>query len=593
MGETEPRTLARPNSRLARLFARTELAEVATPFCLPGGRPLFLAGEPADTLYFLRAGRLAVFHHDDEQEPQLLGVIRPGEPVGEMALIAATPHTADVLALRDSEVLAIPRDAFFSAVNKAPALMTELARMMVLHVRSSRERGPPGGPAVFAALGLTAGVDVRRLAHLIEDEAKKQGFALAVVGSDALNEPIDWFSRVEERHDFVLYVAEADEAAWSRVCSRQADRLLLVARGDVKPPRAVPQIIAEALRQGRVVDLVLEHPSNRDRPAGSAAWLDRLRGVSQMHQIRRGDHADAARLARFITGCSVGLVLSGGGARAYAHIGAIRALHEAQVPIDLIGGASMGAIIGAGLAAGWTDEEIDARIRQAFVASSPLADISFPMISMSRGERVEHRLAAHFDDIDIADFWRPYFCMSSNLTTGAYQLHRRGMIRDALRASVALPGVLPPVVAKEGVLVDGAVLANFPTEVMRSWHRGPVVGVDVSQARGLTAEDIRMPPSIFGWLLSGEWRKGPPIVSVLIRSATVSSARERAIARQAADLLITPPTDGVELRDWRAYAPAVEAGYRATREALDKLDRPVSDLRTKRLGAAALPPRST
>ena len=580
MGETG--NVLKPNSRLARLFAKSELAEVAAAFCLPGGHPLYLAGEPADTLYFLRAGRLAVFHHAKGEEPQLLGVIRPGEPVGEMALIAATPHTADVVALRDSEVLAIPRAAFFSAVNKAPALMTELARVMVLHVRSGRDSGPPGGPAVFAAIGLSAAVDVRRVAHMVEEAAQALGFALAVVGAEAVQQPIDWFSALEEAHDFVLYVAEADEAAWTRVCARQADRLLLIARGDVKPPRAPPPLIDEAARQGRVMDLVLEHPANSERPTRSGAWLDALKIGGQLYHVRRGDKADCARLARMITGTSVGVVLSGGGARAYAHIGALRALHDAKVPIDLIGGTSMGAIIGAGLAAGWTDQEIDARIRDAFVASSPLSDIAFPMISLSRGERVVGRLAQHFGDLDIVDFWRPYFAVSSNLTTGAYQLHRRGLVREALRASSALPGLLPPVETKDGVLVDGAVLGNFPTEIMRAWHRGPVVGVDVSQSRGLTAEDIRTPPSILHWLLSGEWKKGPPIVSVLIRSATVSSARDLESARQAADLLITPPTNGVELRDWRAYTPAVESGYRATMAALEKLDRPVIDLRARR-----------
>ena len=131
----------------------------------------------------------------------------------------------------------------------------------------------------------------------------------------------------------------------------------------------------------------------------------------------------------------------------------------------------------------------------------------------------------------------------------------------------------------DDVLVDGAVMCNLPTELMRSWHRGPVVGVDVAAAEGLNAQDIASPPSFLRWLASGEWRHGPPIVSILIRAATAPTQKETAMAHEACDLLIIPRIEGVELRDWRAFEPAVAAGYEAARMALGRLDRPLSRLR--------------
>src|ERR1700741_4294331 len=98
----------------------------ASWFSLPGGGRLFAAGDPADTLYLLRSGRLGVFKHEEGQEPPFLGVIQPGEPAGEMALIAGTPHTATVMALRDSEILALPHDDFIAAAQAHPEVMTEL-----------------------------------------------------------------------------------------------------------------------------------------------------------------------------------------------------------------------------------------------------------------------------------------------------------------------------------------------------------------------------------------------------------------------------------------------------------------------------------
>ena len=176
------------------------------------------------------------------------------------------------------------------------------------------------------------------------------------------------------------------------------------------------------------------------------------------------------------------------------------------------------------------------------------------------------------------DLWLPFFCVSSNLTSGDYHFHQRGQLRRALQASSSLPGVMPPVIWDDSVLVDGAVTNNLPIDLMRRVHRGPVVGVDVAVAKALTPEDVKRPPSLWGWIASGEWRKGPPIVSLLIRAATVSSLREQASIKDACDLMVIPTIEGVELRDWKAFEPAVEAGYQAMKAALAGLQEPLIDL---------------
>jgi NTE family protein len=200
---------------------------------------------------------------------------------------------------------------------------------------------------------------------------------------------------------------------------------------------------------------------------------------------------------------------------------------------------------------------------------------------MTHGLKVAERLAHHFGDTEIADLWLPFFCLSSNLTTGAYHLHKKGLLRRALRATIALPGVLPPATDDNNVLVDGAVLKNFPADVMRAAQLGPVVGVDVTHGKSITADDVARPSSVWKWLWSGEWRKGPPIVSVLMRSATLSTGADLAAARAATDVLVQPDVTDIEIRDWSAYEPAVERGYQAMLEALGKLDRPVQDVRRR------------
>jgi NTE family protein len=568
------------DSALARLFYEERGHGEATWFSLPGGATLFQAGEPADHLYFLRAGRLGAFRKEENGEPQFLGVIRPGEPAGEMSLIAGAPHSGSVVALRDSEIFALPRDAFFEAAEADASVMTELARLMILRSRQAATKTSVGEPSVYGFVATGAPVPVRPLLDKVAREIGRLGFSVTVVGSEAQSAPTEWFSEVERDYDFVLYAAEADDIGWRQVVGRQVDRLFRVARGDAAPP---PEGLAHAepLQVQRLVDLILVQPKACKTPRGSQAWVDALQ-PSRLFHVRHDNAEDVQRMARLLTGQSVGLVLSGGGARAYAHVGAIKALKERGVPIDFVGGVSMGAIVGAGLAVGWDGPEMDERIRDAFVTTSPLDDIALPLLAMTRGEKVRERLAKHFGDIQIADLWLPFFCVSSNLTTGAYQLHKGGLLREALRATISLPGVLPPATTSDNnVLVDGAVMKNFPADIMRLSQLGPIVGVDVSRGRSITADDVARPESVWRWIRSGQWRKGPPIVSLLMRAATVSTGRDLAAAREATDVLITPDLTGVEIRDWSAYAPAVEAGYRATIEALDKLTRPVTELRRR------------
>ena len=567
-------------SALGDMFEREALANEVSCFSLPGGQTLFDVGEKADQLFLVRTGRLAAIRREEGQEPRFLGVIRTGEPAGEMAMIAGAFHSASVVAIRDSEILAMPAKVFFDAAEQDPTVMIELARLMILRARQTASSATVGAPSVFGCIGVAGDVHTRALVEQLGDKIQALGFSVTTAGPEALHAPTEWFTNVEQAHDFVLYAAEADQTAWKHLVSRQVDRLFRVGRGDRPPPATIDMFMAQPLQAQSLVDLILVQPAIRERPSGSEAWFDAVRPARLFH-VRERDAADNSRIARTLTGQSVGLVLSGGGARAYAHIGAIRALRAAGTPIDFIGGASMGAVVGAGVAMGWDDEEIDWRIRKAFVETSPLDDMAIPLIAMTLGEKVRARLREHFGDTQISDLWLPYFCVSSNLTSGAYQLHRRGKLRYALRASIAIPGLLPPVTQDNNVLVDGAVMKNFPADIMRSIHLGPIVGVDVTRGRNITAEDVARPASVWRWILSGDWRKGPPIVSLLMRAATVSTGRDIAANREASDVLVLPRMERIDMRDWKAYTPAVEAGQTAMAEALAKLPRPVIDLRRR------------
>lgn len=570
MASLRPDTL---EAALARIF-EGRMIDRASWFALTGGEPLFRAGDPADTLYLVRSGRLGVFRVDDSQPAQFLGVVRAGEPVGEMAMLAGTPHTASVVALRDSEILALPREAFFEAARSEPDLMVELSRLMI---HRARER--TAGAAEPSVFGFVAARPrpIRAFVERIAAAIQSMGFTCKVIDQTALASAAEWFNRVEDDHDYVLYVAELDQPAWAALCARQVDRLFVVGSGLLAPPSQLPR--RAGFGDGRqLTDLILLRDPRMTQPANTRVWIDAVRPDRWFHCVE-GLASDAERMARVVTGTSVGLVLSGGGARAYCHIGAVRALHEAGVPLDFVGGASMGAVVGAGPALGWSDERLDREIRKAFVQSDPLSDLAFPLVAMTRARKVAGLLEDAYGDIDMADMPLPFFAVSSNLTSGKLEVHRTGLLRRAMRASIAIPGVMPPVVIDGQVLVDGAVLKNFPTSVMRQLNSGPIIGVDMSQTRGVDPEALQNPPSWWRWILSGAWKRGPPIVSVLMRSATITTDAEMGEARGQADVLVLPDPGGSDIRDWKVYDGPVAAGHAAMRAALADLPCPVTDLR--------------
>lgn len=548
-----------------------------TSLSVNGGAALYSVGDPAEAVYLVRRGLFSVMRDIGDNRMQLVGYVRLGECIGEMAVLTGLPRGSTVTALRDSIVDVYPAEAFRHALDARSDVATEIAKLVVQ--RSSGNSRIEARAHIVLIAAVSPDVDPVRLANRLMQSSLAAGVKAAAFDHMNVGREPDWIGRAEAENDLVLLAARHDEDDWLALCRRQVDRILLFGRSDTPPPPDCALCNSEPLQSSQLVDLVLERPAGKHSRFGRA-WLSATHAARLFHVDDQGRGVD--RLSRILNGTSIGLALSGGGARAFAHVGVIRALREAGVDIDLVCGTSMGAIVGAGIASGWDNADLDERMRAAFVSSSPLDDIALPIVAMTRGHKVEARLKQHFGDGDIADLDLPYFCVSANLTSGHHHSHDRGPLVRALRASISLPGVLPPVIDNGQVLVDGGVLRNLPTDLLRARHDGAVIGSDVSRAAGLSPEDVMPPPSWWRWFVSGTWRRGPPIVSILMRTATISAGTEIALARNAADLYVMPDTGMVEIRDWRSYPQAVEAGYVAMRDALDKLSVPISELRRRR-----------
>jgi len=576
-------------SRKALRLAASE----ARYFSLPGGWKLFDVGEPSDTLYFVLTGSLGAFRPSHSGgPPELVGHIRAGEPVGEMSLMAATPHQHAVYAIRDSEMLAISRSSFRRLIRSAPEILERITRTILVRMRQASRRPRSAEPKVFALISASPTIDLKLRSGILAAQLSEIGLRVATIGEEAAGRPAAFFDEVEKHHDIVFLLTAIGDTAWFKFSQRHADRIWVFGRADARPSSPLLPDDPSPARGFRLADIILLH-HGKERTAGHPSeWMSAANAARLFHWVGV-DTADAARLARTIAGRSVGLVLSGGGARAYSHIGVMRALSETGIPIDFTGGTSMGGVIAASYALGWSLDEIERRIQDAFVKTNPLSDYHLPVVALLKGMRVRERLREHFGDVDIETMRLPFFCVSTNLTQGAPRVHTSGLLRTALRASISLPGILPPVVCDGQVLVDGAVMNNLPIDVMRDMHRGRIIGVDAAQPpEGLRPDDFVRPSGFLAWTAKNGFSSPPPIANLLMRTATLSL--DTVQKRELADLVITPRMEGVELRDWKAYDFAVEAGYTAARESLAQLNSTTlaefSTKATTHLGRAAVTP---
>jgi NTE family protein len=195
-------------------------------------------------------------------------------------------------------------------------------------------------------------------------------------------------------------------------------------------------------------------------------------------------------------------------------------------------------------------------------------------VSLVAGRKVSRLLRQEFGDAAIEDLELPFYAVSANLTTGHGSVHRAGDLWRWLRASVAIPGVLPPVFHRGEVHVDGGAINNMPVDVMRGFHSGVVIGVDVGSDTTFTSDiqDVDLPPlwKLLGWFRRHKQR--PTILQILFRAGMVNSEAATVAGRRLTDLLLQPPLADVDLLNWHAFERAIEAGYRHANERLATLD---------------------
>lgn len=577
---------------LGRLFGTIELAALrdveatAEWVELRSGATLYRQGDPGDSVYVLVEGRLRVVAAETGGAESVLYEVGRGETVGELALLAHVPRSNTAYALRDTTLARFTQQAFEALAARYPAAAMQMTRLLGARLERMTAGVPVAHEAPVTIALVPAGrtpPSLDRVARLLVDQLARLGPARllswtqagASLGRDGISDLGEgdpggmrlgqWLAEQEATHRYVVYQADAGRTGWTSRCIRQADHVVLVADASGDPALSVLEgRLAAGWSDSRAPrrTLVLLHAADRSEPVGTEAWLGPRQVDDHVH-VRLDRDADMARLARFLTGRAVCLVLGGGGARGLAHVGVIRAMAELGIPVDMVGGTSMGAVVGAARAAEWSMEEVSRIARERLTG---MLDYTIPILSLISGRRVARVLDDAFGSRRIEDLWLPFFCVSTNLTRAERVIQRRGSLAHEIRISISLPGVMPPVWRDGDLLVDGGLLDNLPVEVMRAEARGGrVVAVDVSPPIDLVAESP-FEPALSGWSLLADRvlprrrrRRVPTIVGILNRTVTVPTLSLRRVRGvDGPDLALHPDVGRWGLFDFGA-ADAIAA----------------------------------
>ena len=557
---------------------------------LPSGKELFHQGDPAGGAYIVTAGRLRVVV-SNEHGDKTIDEVGPGQWIGEMALLTQRERSATVYAVRDAELVLLSQTVFDRLIHRYPAAMLETARRLAErlakqiaterrhHVHTNTIAIVPMAPRVqverfttdlVAALG-RYGTVLHLTSDRVDERLGKKGIASASNDDPAHLRLIPWLIEQESAHRFVVYQADQHWSGWSDRAIRNADRVLVVADASASPSPvdAERQLVSRLLdAHGPKRTLVLMQPAGADVFPGTARWLDAWHVDSHFH-VRRGASADIDRVARVLTGNAVCLVLGGGASRAFAHIGVLRAFEELSIPIDAVGGTSMGGAIAFAIARG---QNSSLALKAGKEITAQYFEPTLPLVSLMSAKRVMKGIVDVAGTLDIEDLLTTFFCISTNLTRGSQVVHRRGSLAKAVRATTAIPGLLPPVQDHGDLLVDGGLSDNVPVAPMVALLGGVVIAVDVIPEVDLRAEGD-VPTYLSGWNLAlrrlnplAARVDSPNIASILLRSVTIASDGLRSADRSAklTALYLRPRLDNWNPLDFKAAASIADQGYRGT-----------------------------
>ncbi|XP_066474644.1 patatin-like phospholipase domain-containing protein 6 isoform X6 [Tiliqua scincoides] len=463
------------------------------------GRALYRQSDKSDCTYIVLNGRLRSVIQKDSGKKELVGEYGRGDLIGVVEALTRQARATTVHAVRDTELAKLPEGTLNNIKRRYPQVVTRLIHLLSQKILGNLQqlRGPFPG----SGLGMASSSELTNPASNLStvavlpvcDDVPMAAFTLelkhalnaigptllltsdiirARLGASALDSIHEyrlsgWLAQQEDIHRIVLYQTDYTLTPWTVRCIRQADCILIVGLGDQEPTLGELEQMLENTAVRALKQLILLHREDGPSPARTVEWLNmrswcsghlhikcprrvfsrrspnKLREMYEKVFEKNADrHSDFSRLARVLTGNTIALVLGGGGARGCSHIGVIKAMEESGLPIDLIGGTSIGSFIGALYAEERSAVRTKQRAREwAKSMNSVFAtvlDLTYPITSMFSGSAFNTSIHKVFQDKQIEDLWLPYFNVTTDITASAMRVHKNADIARNMGAKTVI-----------------------------------------------------------------------------------------------------------------------------------------------------------
>lgn len=557
---------------------------------------IFQQGDPGTSAYFLLSGKLGVYVGNKDTQ---VGEVSRGELFGEMAVISGEERSATIIASRYSELAMLSTDSFQSLSAQFPQLNQAVISILMTRLRSQNERLERQNKPKNRVIVALSRHRLENVCPLQDIETALRAQSVDVMSSQTVVDNIadqSCFENIaphritalleskEVNNKLNLFASYSDEIEWTHHCLKKADEVWLIINsteslGDVSL-RLAP-FRCQPYWRNLKINVILTHKNTAIRDTGK--WVSHIDADNSFHLVVN-DTVSLARITRRLRDQANSLVLGGGGAKGFAHIGVIKALEEADIPIDSIGGTSIGAVMSGWVAMGFDAKQMTEAVQHYFVSANPLGDYTLPIMALSKSGRLDTLLHHSFQEKNIEDLPIPFFCMSSDLTIAQEKCHDKGKLWRAVRASLAIPGVITPAIDNGHFLVDGGLLNNLPCDLMNQRSNGPVIAIDVTDINNFDTELASMPsPWVTAWKkwVSRQEVAVPTILETLFRSSMLASYNKRNDNKRKVDYYIQPDVKDFSILEFTQAKPIIEKGYAAGMDIVEDLQKTLANIQRR------------
>ncbi len=575
--------------RQANLFLEVDesglqkLAEIAELIYLEPGVWLYHQNTAADCLFVLCYGRLSIYRENKELM-KYIGEVVPGEAVGEMPFFADKKRIYSVLAGRYCVLLRIKYNDWQGYIEQYPDVLLRLTRIIVARTQKTVNTQFLHYP--IKSMAFLSRHAANQHAALCEKfyrvmSGKYKVFcvtkALLVQQNyytdvpDAMRVEAFFFEK-EKEFDYICYDCAGMNVAWMNYIVHHVDRVVIL---DDEVASQHSFILKQISMQEDLFNKILLVCLHEIPATLQVQKIDPL--VRFTFHVFLNENASVARLVRLVIRKGFGLLLGGGAARGFAHIGVLRAFQEKNIPIDVIGGVSSGSIIAAFYAAGFSFAEMMVRSHKIFKnAFIFLRLLSFPAASIYNNKIFLNFLAENFGECRIEELPINFLTFSSDISVENFFTHEKGRLQEAIYASNACPPFLPPATLDGHLHIDGGFLNNIPGEEMRQRFGGTIFGVDISYQNQLFVDkQLQKFPSnsYLLWEAMHPWKKKkyPWMSEFVARAMSLNHFVHLEERKKQCDFYLAPPVGAFSVSDYHKIDQLVEVGYRYTIDYLDEL----------------------